>query len=189
MSFFRYINMSLVFSSSVKITIIPLVVMLAIYAIGMAVGYHTPPIDSVGGDTFNDVTIFSFHFDENSNWERFINIAVNNCMAALCSIIFGTLTFGVLAAVHAFFNAFIWGHAIGFYSTYLTRSELLWSTVPHSGEILGMALAACTGFFISLNIFLPKYAQPFYHIICWGILSFSLIIISAFIESYVSMHL
>lgn len=187
MSFFT--KMPFLFSSSGKLNIFfPIIVILAVYAIGMVVGYHTP-VERVESNMHHNITIEDSLLGEGNNWEIFKHIAVNNCKVALVSIIFGVLTFGVFAVLHAFYNAFVWGHVIRFYSAHLTTSELLWSTIPHSGEILGLALAACTGFFISLRLFLPRYAQPFQRVIYLGILSFSLIIISAYIESYVSMSI
>lgn len=166
----------------------PLIIILAVYAIGMVVGYHTP-VERVESNMHHNITIEASLLGEENNWEIFKHISVNNCKVALVSIIFGALTFGVFSVLHAFYNAFVWGHVIRFYSVHLTTSEILWSTIPHSGEILGMALAACTGFFISLKLFLPRYAQPFRRVVFLGTLSFLIIILSAFLESYVSMSI
>ena len=182
--------MFIILSSSGKLKLFfPLIVVLAVYAIGMVVGYHTP-VERVENNVHHNVrTIEDSPLGEGNNWEIFKHIAVNNCKVAFCSIMFGGFTFGVFSVLHAFYNAFVWGHVIRFYSVHLTTSEILWSTIPHSGEILGLALAACTGFFISLRLFLPRYAQPFRRIVFLGTLSFLIIILSAFLESYVSMSI
>lgn len=181
--------MSIFFSSSGKLRLcFPFLFMLIVYAIGMLVGYHTL-IERVEISIHHNFTTEAILWGEKNNWEIFKQIAVNNCKVAFCSIMFGAFTFGVFSVLHAFYNAFVWGYAIRFYSTHLSASEILCSTIPHSGEILGMALAACTGFLVSLKLFLPQYAQPFRRIIFLGTLSFLIIILSAFLESYVSMSI
>lgn len=164
-----------------------MLVTLGVYVIGMLIGYYIPVEHIEMGNRY-DFTTEAAPWREENSWVIFKHIAVSNCKVALMSIVFGALTLGLLAIVHAFYNAFIWGHAIGYYSNYLSQQQILWSTIPHSGEIFGMALAACTGFFISLKFFLPRYAPPLRQILLCGVVSFLLIIVSAFIESYVSMR-
>ena len=91
--------------------------------------------------------------------------------------------------VYSFYNGFVLGFVIGKSTKLLTIKEILETTIPHCAEIIGIVLMGYLGFILSIRILfntsiITKKEFP----ILLGI-SLIIIIISAYLESYVSMSI
>ena len=142
-----------------------------------------------------DTSFFSPHnssveklFTEN-NFDRFISIAKNNIFVGLKNFLIGFFSLGILSLVYSFYNGFVLGFVIGKSTKLLTIKEILETTIPHCAEIIGIVLMGYLGFILSIRILfntsiITKKEFP----ILLGI-SLIIIIISAYLESYVSMSI
>ena len=127
-------------------------------------------------------------FTEN-NFDRFISIAKNNIFVGLKNFLIGFFSLGILSLVYSFYNGFVLGFFIGKSTKLLTIKEILETTIPHCAEIIGIVLMGYLGFILSIRILfntsiITKKEFP----ILLGI-SLIIIIISAYLESYVSMSI
>lgn len=123
-----------------------------------------------------------------SDFERFTDIATNNIIVGLKSFVLGCFSVGVLSAIYLFYNGFVSGIVIGKTSEMLTWKSVLGSTLPHCPEIIGLALMSYLGFALSTKVlFKTNYIRKGLFFLLF-VVAIIIIVFSAFIESYVSMH-
>lgn len=121
-------------------------------------------------------------------FNRFKMIVSNNGIVALRYILFGLLSYGALSFLYSFYNGYVLGTVIIRGSYCLSLADIVSCTLPHIiFEEIGLCLAGYIGFMLSHQIFLLEKSIPYKKIIPLCITSILLIILSAFIESYVSM--
>lgn len=126
-------------------------------------------------------------------YNTFILLFKNNMRGCLLNIMGGFLlgvgTF-VNLAINGFFSADVFASS---YSVGISVSEILSVTLPHSFELLGFWLSGATGLNIAWNIILfiygkESFSNSFYKRIGLEILIvFVVILVAAFVESYVSI--
>ena len=120
-------------------------------------------------------------------FDRSISLASNNVIVGLRNLILGIFSLGVFSLLYTFYNGFIFGTVLGKGITVLPVNEILWATLPHCTEILGIILLGNLGFVLSLKIIFNVNLYSRNHYLFLLAFSFIIIIISAFLESYVSM--
>ena len=123
-----------------------------------------------------------------NDFERFTDIATNNILVGLKSFILGCFSVGVLSAIYLFYNGFVSGIVIGKNCEMLSWKGILVTTLPHCSEIIGLALMGYLGFALSTKVlFKTSYIHKKLFLQLFAV-AIIVIVFSAFIESYVSMH-
>ncbi|MGN9867042.1 stage II sporulation protein M [Bacillus swezeyi] len=119
-------------------------------------------------------------------------IVKNNLLAAI-NLISGLFTFGLFSILSLGFNGIVIGNAVMSSTHFLTWHEILFRIIPHGlFEIPGIIIAATIGFFpMKLIIDLLKgkrikFKYYFIQLFILSCLSVILILIAAFIESYIT---
>ena len=124
-----------------------------------------------------------------SDFNRFMSIAKNNISVGLKNLLLGFFSLGILSLLYCFYNGFVLGYVIGKSTKVLTINEILGTTIPHCSEIIGIVLMGYLGFTLSNRIlFNTTIINKKEFSILLGI-SLIIIIISAYLESYVSMSI
>jgi len=128
---------------------------------------------------------------DKSSKDLFFEILKNNTSVFLASVS-GFLTLGLFTAIITFYNGFVLGYLLITLNRFSkSPAEFLPRLLPHSIEIGGFILASTLGFYltnyITQHYFLktrPKFDYLFFCLLF--ISGYIIILISAFIESYVS---
>ncbi|MEY4048876.1 MAG: Stage sporulation protein [Bacteroidota bacterium] len=126
-----------------------------------------------------------------SSKDLFFEILNNNTSVYFASIS-GFLTLGLFTAIITFYNGFVLGYLLVTLNRFSNSpADFLPRLLPHSIEIGGFILAATLGFYLT-NYVTQHYllkARPQFDYLLFGFLFISgyvIILVSAFIESYVS---
>lgn len=127
-------------------------------------------------------------FTENK-FNRFISIAKNNVSVGLKNFLLGFFSLGILSLVYSFYNGFVLGFVIGKSTKVLTIKEILETTIPHCSEIIGIVLMGYLGFILSIRILFNTSIITKKEVSILLGISLIIIIISAYLESYVSMSI
>ncbi|WP_420841145.1 stage II sporulation protein M [Aquirufa aurantiipilula] len=128
-----------------------------------------------------------------SQWELFLLILKNNSLVYFINIS-GFLTFGLFTVLNTFYNGFVLGYLITTINRIFLDSAFFYKRIaPHSIEIIGIIISSTLGFYLTnyvfKNIFLNKKPKfNFKHFTSLFVLGFIIILIAAFLESYVSAH-
>lgn len=165
-----------------------LIILVIAYLTGLALGIFCGINDFfiINESNITENVETSLNLNLLAQFDRAIYIAKNNFIVALKILIFGIFSFGIFSAILIFYNGFILGVAIGESLKLLSINIIAKSTLPHCGEILGLIICGYVGYILSMFlIFRVKYCS-IYSIFKWCMLGFTLIIVSAFIESYIS---
>lgn len=121
---------------------------------------------------------------------RFFMLLSNNGIVALRYTLFGVFSFGILPLFYSLYNGYVMGIVFIKGSMFLSLPDMICCTLPHAIlEEIGLFLAGYIGFLLSYHIVLSKWVVHVKGIVKLCFISFILIIISAFIESYVSMSI
>lgn len=139
----------------------------------------------------NSLSIDNTLYLNQSQWELFLLILKNNSLVYFLNIS-GFLTFGIFTTLNTFYNGFVLGYLLITINRFFIDSALIYkSLVPHSIEIIGIIISSTLGFYLtnylSKNIFLntkPKFDIK--NFTSLFVIGFIIILIAAFIESYVS---
>ena len=127
-------------------------------------------------------------FTENK-FNRFISIAKNNVSVGLKNFLLGFFSLGILSLVYSFYNGFVLGFVIGKSTKVLTIKEILETTIPNCSEIIGIVLMGYLGFILSIRILFNTSIITKKEVSILLGISLIIIIISAYLESYVSMSI
>lgn len=122
----------------------------------------------------------------------FLQILINNT-ALVSMIIIGSISFGILSCLLLIVNGYVLGRLINYINTdlgYIYYKNL----VPHISEIFGLVLAGSVSFYLIFRFINNKSISLSYfikdkYLIKYSILSYLLILISAFLEVYISFNL
>lgn len=123
-----------------------------------------------------------------NNFDRAIYILHNNSIVCLKIFFLGVFSLGLISLVLIFFNAYVLGLFFGTLSQTYPLRELVAAVLPHSPEIIGIVLSGYISLSISTFIILNKRLIGLKTTAYLSALIIFFIIISAFIESYVSMQ-
>lgn len=119
--------------------------------------------------------------------ERFWFIVENNVMVGLKSLFGGMLTLGLFPILNNVYGAFVFGVVLGKSLVVISIEDILYSTLPHCFEIVGIVGMGYIGTIVCISFFCKEYCLSFKRILLLFLFSFSLIVISAFVESYISI--
>lgn len=174
----------IIFIDNLLKRIYPFFAFLIAYLVGVAVGIYSGIVE-YSPSTTNKMQR-EYIFSENE-FDRFISIAKNNTIVGLKNLLVGFFSLGLLSVFYSFYNGFVLGFAIGKYSKVLNTSDIFKTTLPHCSEIIGIVLMGYLGFVLSIRILFNKchLSKKIFFILF--ITSLFIIVISAFLESYVSM--
>lgn len=163
--------------------------MVSTYLIGFVLGYFFS-IDSnilnvnVLPQSKPNITEL-YHLD---SFSRFKEIALNNLTVSTKCFIFGAFSYGVYSIIIVFLNAFVLGSIVGSSTQILSFKEICGSLLPHSPEILGLIVFGYCGFSISNDFFKYHTSSSLRRYILFILIASLIILISAFLESYVSIQ-
>lgn len=140
---------------------------------------------------FTSLSVDFASSSDKSSKDLFFEILKNNTSVFLASLS-GFLTLGLFTAIITFYNGFVLGYLLITLNRFSkSPAEFLPRLLPHSIEIGGFILASTLGFYltnyITQHYFLktrPKFDYLFFCLLF--ISGYIIILISAFIESYVS---
>lgn len=126
-------------------------------------------------------------------FDIFIDIMKNNLMVTLFNVCLGIFTIGILSYVFTLYNGFVFGYVFSVACREIGAKEVLASTLPHSMEIVAIIWSCYLGCIISyklLNEIILEKETIFRwkKIIKQMIFCSLIVIVSAFLESYVSMQ-
>ncbi|MCM1051577.1 MAG: stage II sporulation protein M [Paenibacillus sp.] len=164
------------------------VILCLIYIIALLIGL------SFGIEEFNTIgTINNFDIDipelEISNsHDAFFSILKHNFIVSIKSLLLGLLSFGVLPLVLSFYNGFIFGNIIGSSSHILTSEDILWATLPHSFEFIGMNLFGVVGFYFCSEYVENNRFPKIKKILSMIFVATIIIVLAALFESYISIR-
>ncbi len=139
----------------------------------------------------NSLSVDFASSSDKSNKDLFFEILKNNTSVFLASLS-GFLTLGLFTAIITFYNGFVLGYLLITLNRFSkSPAEFLPRLLPHSIEIGGFILASTLGFYltnyITQHYFLKTRPKFDYLLFCHLFISgYIIILISAFIESYVS---
>lgn len=165
-----------------------LLILVFIYLIGFVIGLvsgmneiHTTntPINNAHTISLLDLPIH----------ERFLEIFKNNIIVSFKNMVFGALSFGFFSVLYTFYNGFFFGFVTGISFHFLTISEILKSTLPHSFELFGIALFGYIGFLFSVYLFTRRIFVEMKIVLTLFILGTIIILMAAIVENYVSMSI
>lgn len=128
---------------------------------------------------------------QQSTHNLFLSIIKNNTTMYLTGVC-GFLTLGLLTAISTFYNGFVFGYLIITLNRHFNGSDIIVKNVlPHSIEILGLILSSSIGFYLSSLIikkffFNKNICIEYKKLLYYFIGGYLIILISAYIESYVS---
>lgn len=164
-----------------------LIILVIAYLTGLALGIFCDIDDFFVNDSYvTENADALLDLQTLAPFKRSIYIAENNLIVALKILVLGIFSFGIFSTILLLYNGFILGVSIGESLGFLDINVIAKATLPHSGEILGLIICGYVGYILSMFlIFRVKY-YSIYSILKWCMLGFTLIIVSAFIESYIS---
>lgn len=122
-----------------------------------------------------------------SQSELFIVILKNNLIVALKNMLLGLFSLGILSLIYTFYNGLIFGIVLGKSTHMLSVYEILKATVPHSCEFIGLSILGFIGFVISFRLFTKKWLLKKLHLFWLFLIGIFIILITAILESYVSI--
>jgi uncharacterized membrane protein SpoIIM required for sporulation len=164
-----------------------LFVLSATYFIGVFVGVQNALL--LKGDCItseeNNLEIDMIYSQE--PFQRFLSIASNNALISLKNILFGIFSLGIFPIACTFYNGAIFGSVLGNCIKFLPLNIILKSTLPHCAEIVGVIMSGYIGFIISIRLIFKIKVYDNKRIVILTLITFAIILISALIESYVSM--
>ncbi len=127
---------------------------------------------------------------EGETFELFVTLALNNSTVCLVNI-FGGFLFGFVTIVNLFTNGyFVASSLMQYHNSGLSVIQIMKYTMPHCFELIGVWLAGSVGFLLTHEQFkllqgkgfLPNYKL----LVPAALISLMIIIISAFIEAYIT---
>lgn len=124
---------------------------------------------------------------EESQFTSFIFIARNNLVVVLRNLILGIFSLGLFSLIYVFYNAYVHGYIISSLSPFLTAQDVMGCTIPHSMELIPLILSSLVGFAISYQILFKKRILPTKKIVWLTLACVGITVLSALIESYISM--
>ena len=139
----------------------------------------------------NSLSIDFANSSNKSTKDLFQEILKNNTTVYFASIS-GFMTLGFFTAISTFYNGFVFGYLIVTLNRLSENpADFLPRILPHSIEIIGFIFASALGFyltnFISQQYFLKIKPKFEYKTVCLLVITgYLIILLSAFIESYVS---
>jgi uncharacterized membrane protein SpoIIM required for sporulation len=139
----------------------------------------------------NSLSIDYTNSSNKSTEDLFHDILKNNTTVYFASIS-GFMTLGLFTVISTFYNGFILGYLIVTLNRFSENSaDFLPRILPHSIEIIGFIFASALGFyltnFLCQQYFLKIKPKFEYKTVCLlFITGYLIILLSAFIESYVS---
>lgn len=126
-------------------------------------------------------------FSQMNQFARFAYIAKNNLTVSIKNLIFGIFSLGFFSVIYTFYNGLFSGIVIGKCSKFLSLEEILNATLPHSIEIIGFILFGYLGFLLSTKFLFAKSNCTYLTMLIIFIIATIIIILSAFIESRISI--
>lgn len=121
--------------------------------------------------------------------ERFFFIAENNVIIGVKCFIGGLLTLGVYPIVSNMYSAFMWGSILGRSLSVISIKQALYSTLPHSFEVIGIIGMGYLGTMSCISLLQSRLYLSYQRLFFLLILFLFIIVVSAFIETYVSMSI
>lgn len=168
-----------------------LIISILSYFIGMFVGSRN--IINLIGNTKelseNYETIenkYSLHF------EIALKILKNNLQVVITNVLLGSLSFGILSYIYTFYNGLVHGYIFASFAKIITLKKVVLLTLPHSIELIGIIWSCYIGAYMSYSLYLHFFKNnelPLKNIFYQLMACCSIIIVAAFIESYISMSL
>lgn len=117
-------------------------------------------------------------------------ILLNNSIVAIRYFILGVFTFGVASLFYSLYNGLVFGAVLTKGIAFLNYKELIVCTIPHAiTENCGLFLAGFVGFSLSQYIFMARQLLTPKVLLYLTVISVVLIVLSSFVESYVSMSI
>lgn len=157
------------------------------YLIGLILGFVScdliPSVQDVGGN--------SSVINQLSNMEsidRFFFIAENNILVGFKCFCGGLFTLGFFSIISNMYSSFIFGVVLKKSAVVLSMGEILYTTLPHSFEIIGIIGMGYVGTVLGVSLLCRKFYLSSIRMMLLFIASFLLILISAGIESYISIY-
>lgn len=100
----------------------------------------------------------------------------------------GLFTLGIFSIISNIYSAFVFGVVLKKSTVVLSMGTILYTTLPHSFEIIGIIGMGYVGTVLCVSLLCKKFYLSFKRMILFFIVSFLLILISAGIESYISIN-
>lgn len=120
--------------------------------------------------------------------ERFFFIAENNVWVGCKCFWGGLFTFGFFSIISNIYSAFIFGVVLKKSIVVLPMETIVYTTLPHSFEIIGIIGMGYVGTILGVSLLCRKYFLSFMRMFSLFIASLLLILVSAGIESYISIY-
>lgn len=119
--------------------------------------------------------------------ERFLFILDNNVKVSLKCFLGGIFSMGLFPFISNFYSAFVFGVALGKSLAVLPIKSILYSTLPHCFEIVGIIGMGYVGTIICISFINRKYYSSFKKNLLLLLLLLLLVVVSAFVEGYFSI--
>lgn len=120
--------------------------------------------------------------------ERFFFISENNVLVGCKCFLGGLFTLGLFSIISNMYSAFVFGVVLEKSAVVLPMGQILYTTLPHSFEIVGIIGMGYVGTILGISLLCRKYYLSFMRMVLLFIASLLLILISAGIESYISIY-
>lgn len=120
-------------------------------------------------------------------FQRAMHLAANNLRVSLLCFVGGALSMGFMPPLLMFYNGFVLGNVAGRSSYILSVGEIIGATAPHCFEFIGIAMFGLAGFRLCRDVFWKRKYSELSKIMCFLALSAAVVVLAAFVESYISM--
>lgn len=158
------------------------------YIIGLILGIilcdMIPSVQDVGGENKSVINQLS----NMEPIERFFFIAENNIFVGLKCFCGGLFTLGLYPIISNVYSAFIFGVVLKKSAEVLSMGDILYTTIPHSFEIIGILGMGYVGTVLCVSLLCRKLYLSYKIMMLLLIASLLLIIVSAGIEGYISIY-
>ncbi|AVM58177.1 hypothetical protein C3V43_10745 [Bacteroides heparinolyticus] len=119
--------------------------------------------------------------------ERFFFIAKNNVLVGCKCFCGGLFSLGFFSVISNMYSAFVFGVVLKKSTVVLSVEKILYTTLPHSLEIVGIIGMGYVGTILGISLLCRKLYLSLIRMVLLFIVSLLLILISACIESYISI--
>lgn len=136
---------------------------------------------------------FEFYHEMNK-WEVFVELLKNNSNVIFVNIFTGALSLGILSISYTLYNGLAHGFIFNYYFGTVGYYNTLTHTIPHSFEIIAIIWSCYIGCLISFKllnemVLNKKVNYKWKSIILQILYCFIIIVLAAFVESYISIKL
>lgn len=158
------------------------------YLIGLILGFLSYDLIPSVQDVENENNSVINQLSTMEPIERFFFIAENNVLVGCKCFWGGLFTLGIFSIISNIYSAFVFGVVLKKSTVVLSMGTILYTTLPHSFEIIGIIGMGYVGTVLCVSLLCKKFYLSFKRMILFFIVSFLLILISAGIESYISIN-